>query len=77
VSLGGFDQILKPALRRNLENPPSAWSHRHPKLRCSACGLGALGDALVAGVAIDHFFLTMQQLGRWGEVVDIGGRSDD
>jgi len=35
--------------------------------------LGALLDALVTGVGLDHRLLTVQELRRWREVVHIGG----
>ena len=39
--------------------------------------LSSLGDSLVAGIAVDDLLITMQQFGRWGEVVHVGGRGDD
>ena len=38
--------------------------------------ISSLGDSLMAGIAVDDLLITMQQLGRWGEVVHVGGRGD-
>jgi hypothetical protein len=54
-----------------------AGPHRHPKLRSGDCHLGSLGKALVAGIAVDHIFVAMQQLSGWDEVVEISGRGDN
>ena len=42
-------------------------------LPCPALQFRSLLDPLVAGIRGDHSPLTMQQLGRWGEFMHIGG----
>ena len=39
--------------------------------------LRSFSDALVAGIAINHLLIAMQQLRSRGEVVHIGSRGDD
>ena len=63
-----------------ISSVPTMWpipSHRHPKLRCRPCHLGSLGKALVAGIAVNHLLIAMQQLSSGGEVVHVGSRGDD
>ena len=70
MCLGRFDQILQPAIGGIRESLVFARSHRHPKLRCRPCHLESLGNALVAGIA-------MQELCSGGEVEHVGSRDDD
>jgi len=63
VGFGGFDQIVQPAIRRIRQKPAFAWSYRHPEFRRLACHIRSLGDALVAGVAVDDLLNARQQLG--------------
>ena len=77
MCLGRFDQILQPAIGGIREGSAFARSHCHPKLRCHPFHLGSLGNALVAGIAVHHLFIAMQQLSRRGEVMHVGGRGDN
>jgi hypothetical protein len=63
VGFGGIDQIVQPAIRRIRQKPAFAWSYRHPEFRRLACNIRSLGDALVAGVAVDDLLNARQQLG--------------
>jgi len=63
VGFGGFDQIVQPAIRRIRQKPAFAWSYRHLEFRHLACHIRSLGDAVVAGVAVDDLLNAMQQLG--------------
>lgn len=78
VSLSGFDQIRQPALRRIRQNPELTRPHCHPKLHCFVVCCCPLGNALVAGIAVDELLIAMQQGGRlscsvWGS----GARDQD
>ncbi len=54
-----------------------AWTHRDPEFRRRAFYLVSLGNALLAGDAIKHNLLTMQQLGGWCQVIHAGSRGNE
>lgn len=76
MGFGRLDEILQPPLGCVRHAAAFTGTDRHPEFRCLVCHLWSLGDALVTGVAVDDLLLAMQQLGRWGEVVHVGGCGD-
>jgi hypothetical protein len=48
-----------------------------PELRCLACHLRPVGDALVAGIGVDDLLIAVQEISSLGEVVNIGSRDYD
>ena len=74
VGLGGLDQIDQTAIRGIWECTALAGPHRHPKLHSGASHFRSITDALVAGIALNHLLIAMQQLASRGDVVHVGGR---
>ena len=77
VCLCSLDQILQPSIWSVGQRSALAWPHCNSELRCRPCHLGPLCNALVAGIAVHHLLIAMQQRSRGGEVVHIGRRGDD
>jgi hypothetical protein len=51
---------------------PFAWPHGNTKSDALVCNLSPLLNPLIASIAVDHFFISMEELGCSGDVLDIG-----
>ena len=61
VCLGPLDQILRFPIWYIRQVPAFAGSRYHAAFGCLTCRLRLFGDALLAGVAVNHFLISMQQ----------------
>lgn len=71
---GCFDQIIQSPIRWLGQDAPFAWSHGNAEGGGLGLHFRPLLDALMAGVGVNHLFLTLEQLSGWGEVMHVGGR---
>jgi len=70
----GFDKIIKSPLRRIGQNSAHSRSHGNAEPDHPALHLLAYFNSLISGIRVDHRLLPVQEIGCWGEIMQIGGR---
>ena len=73
VSFGNFDQILQLFISSVWQGPAFPWLHRYLEFLRITRRHRPLGDALVAGVSVNHLIIAIQQLFSLCEDVHVGG----